>query len=576
MIKPKKAVLKMKEYVPPTSGRENKLRLDFNENTVGCSPKVIQALKKIDTNKMSVYPEYSEFISKLAKRNGVDKEEIVLTNATDEAIKLVMDTFIENGEEIIIPTPTFAMFKFYAELAEATIKEVLYNKDLSFPTDKVLNSINEATKLIVLVSPNNPTGTIISDKDILSIVKKAEQNDALVIIDEAYYEFCNKSSVNLINDFANVLVLRTFSKAYGLAGIRLGFILGNNKTTKYLMKAQSPYSVNAIALIAAETALDNIEFVRDYVKEVNQSKEFVKKELGQLGIKTFPTEANFLIADFGEKCEFVYNKLKDKNILVRNRSKYPLLDNCLRIGIGTIDQSKTLIQAIRSIMIQETILFDMDGVLVDVSSSYRKAIQKTAEFFTGTIIDKEEIQELKEKGGYNNDWDLTEAIILKRGKSTSKEEIINKFQEYYLGGKENIGFIDNEDWLLNKSNLQKLYSKYLLGIVTGRPKEEALIVLKKYRLVNFFDIIIAMEDYPVEKSKPDPYPNTLALEKLQRKNAMYIGDSIDDMASAKKANIKPIGCVSPGVDFDRLNSLLRSYGAQEVLKDINRIMEVLE
>jgi HAD superfamily hydrolase (TIGR01548 family) len=221
------------------------------------------------------------------------------------------------------------------------------------------------------------------------------------------------------------------------------------------------------------------------------------------------------------------------------------------------------------------ILFDMDGVLVDVTSSYRKAIQETVGFFTGKKALLKKIQNLKQRGGYNNDWDLTEAIIKSKGKNVLKTEIINKFQEFYIGTKGKKGFIENEEWLLSVDLLTQLSKKYVLGIVTGRPKEEALYVLRKFKVENLFDVVVAMEDYPSEKAKPDPYPINLALEKLGNPEAIYVGDSVDDITAAKRANAKPIGCIPPGISASQLRELLLKFGAEKVLDNINKINDIL-
>jgi len=565
----------MEDYSPPTSGRENKLRLDFNENTIGCSPKVIQALRQVDANKLSVYPEYTKFMKKLASFLKINENELLLTNATDEAIQLVMNTFVEKGDEVIIPVPTFAMFKFYASLAEAKIKEVLYEEDLTYPIDSIINSISSKTKIVILVNPNNPTGTAILEKDILQIIQKAQDNDALVLVDEAYYEFYGKSCLELIRKYENVIITRTFSKAYGLAGMRIGYIVANSKTMGFLEKAGSPYSINSLAVIAAEAALEDYRYMNDYVREVNENKSFVENELARLGIKTYSSEANFLIANFGNLCESIYERLKQKDILVRNRTKDQLLKNCLRIGIGTKKQCNQFIKTLKEILKEDVLLFDLDGVLVDVSNSYRLAIKETAEFFTKQKAVNDEIQKFKEQGGLNNDWDLTEAIISSRNVNVSKEEIIKKFQELYLGENKKNGFIDNETWLLPKKILQNLYRKYRLGIVTGRPKEEALYVLQKNGALEFFDVIITMQDYPEDKAKPNPFSINLALEKLGRKNAVYIGDSIDDMKAAQNAKIMAIGVMPPNISSYRLKQLMKANGAMKILNDITQIEQIL-
>ncbi|MFA6065352.1 MAG: histidinol-phosphate transaminase [archaeon] len=349
MILPKQTVIQLEAYSPPTAGRENMLRLDFNENTIGCSPKVIEALQTIDGNKLSVYPEYGNFLSKLSKNVGVDSDELVLTNGTDEAINQIMQTYVEKGEEVIIPVPTFAMFKFYATLAGAKIREVLYNSDLSFPFEQVMRGISNKTKVVVLVNPNNPTGTPIEEKQIIEIVKKAKANDSLVMIDEAYFEFYGKSSIELIKDFDNLLVTRTFSKAYGLAGLRLGYIVSDKEIIANLRKSISPYSVNTVALICASAALNDSKFVLEYVTEVKKNRPIVSQQLSKIGIKVFPSSANFVVGDFGERCGEVYSKLKERGILVRNRTNDPLLKGCLRIGVGTKEQCDKVIEAVKEI-----------------------------------------------------------------------------------------------------------------------------------------------------------------------------------------------------------------------------------
>jgi HAD superfamily phosphatase len=221
------------------------------------------------------------------------------------------------------------------------------------------------------------------------------------------------------------------------------------------------------------------------------------------------------------------------------------------------------------------ILFDLDGVLVDVSDSYRKAIQETVQFFSETKVEPSEIQAFKAKGGYNNDWDLTEAILLRMGKHVSKTEIITKFQELYLGTVSKKGYIENERWLLPKQKLKALHKQHRLGIVTGRPRPETLYVLKKFQTENIFDVIVTMEDYPAEKSKPDPYPIKLALKKLGKRDAVYVGDSVDDITAARRAGARPIGCIPPGVPASHLKELLRKHGAEKILDSVDEITEAL-
>lgn len=570
MVKPKKAIMGMNEYNPPTSNREDYLRLDFNENTVGCSPKVIETLKKIKPGNLSVYPEYSGLRKALASYCNVDFNEIVPTNATDEAIKTIIETYIEkNKDEIIIPMPTFALFKFYAQLNEAVIREVLYNNDLSFPTNRVLSAINKNTKIIVLVNPNSPTGTSINNKDIIKIIEKAKSNDAVVMIDEAYCQFYGKTSIPSIKKYDNLIVTQTFSKAFGLAALRLGCIISNKGNIKNIQKALSPYSVNGVAVACAFAALKDQKYVKNYVKEVNESKKMLYKLLDSLKIKYFRSDANFVLLSLGKNAGYFCKKLKEDGILVRDRSSDAMLDGCVRVTIGTKKQTEELAKAINNAAksMKPLLIFDIDGVLVDVSNSYRVAIKQTVKYFTGKKVTLEEIQALKNKGGYNNDWDAAEELIKERGENIDKQRIIKKFTQYYRKLR------DNEPLLIDKSLLRNLSQKYVLAVFTGRDREETDYVLAVNGIKKYFSKTIAMED--VTKRKPNPEGLLKIANGWKTKDVYYFGDMIDDMQAAKAAKIIPIGVLPPQDKSKNMKELLVKNGAQSIVDNINQIIKVL-
>jgi histidinol-phosphate aminotransferase len=350
MIKPRKAIEEMEPYSPPLEGRRGLLRLDFNENTIGCSPKVLAAINHINEEEVAAYPEYVEFKAKLANSIRMKPEQLMVTNATDEAIMVIMQTYLEKGDEIVLPIPTFAMFKFYAQLFEAKIKEILYGTNLNFPVKNVLAAITKKTKIVVLCNPNNPTGTLIEKKNIIKIIEKAQKNEALVLLDEAYYQYSEMECLDLIDEYDNLIIIRTFSKVYGLGGLRLGYAASNQEIIKNLLKAGSPYSVNTVAIAAASAAIEDLDYVKWYTTEIKKAKKVMYEGLGKLKIKTYPTAGNFLIAKFPKKADKIEIGLKEMGILVRNRSKYPLLKDCLRIAIGTVKQTKELLNALKELL----------------------------------------------------------------------------------------------------------------------------------------------------------------------------------------------------------------------------------
>ncbi|MEI8022784.1 MAG: histidinol dehydrogenase [Actinomycetota bacterium] len=348
-LQPNSAVQNMRPYSPPSQGRADKMRLDFNENTVGCSPQVIDAICRLtDSNMISMYPEYSQAQNKIAKHFGVNTEQMVFTNGTDEAISLLVNTFIEPGGELIVMHPSYAMYRFYGELGSAKIVEVDYDakQQLVFDLEELLAKINQNTAAIFLANPNNPTGTAISRGEIIKILDAAPH--AVVLIDEAYVEFADVSVLDLISEYANLVVSRTFSKAYGMAGIRFGCMFSKSENIAWVRKAQSPYSVNAVAVVAACAAVDDSEYLANYVSEVRECRSFVEAEFDRLGIKYFKSSGNFLLFDVGHRAKEIRDQLAMSRVLIRDRSYE--ISGCLRVTIGTKKQMSVFIQELERVL----------------------------------------------------------------------------------------------------------------------------------------------------------------------------------------------------------------------------------
>jgi histidinol-phosphate aminotransferase len=342
-LQPNMAVKNMRPYSPPSQGRADKMRLDFNENTVGCSPQVIAAIETaIDPNSMSMYPEYSQAKSKIAEFFSVEPQQLVFTNGTDEAISLIVNTFIEAGEELVVVQPSYAMYRFYGELGGAKVTEVNFERadDLGFPLAKLLATINQNTAAIFLANPNNPTGTPISRNEIVQVLQAAP--NSVVLIDEAYVEFADVSVLDLINEFQNLFVSRTFSKAYGMAGIRFGCLFSDAQNIEWIQKAQSPYSVNVVAVAAALAAVQDEEYLSNYVDDVRESRNFVETEFSRLGIKYFKSSGNFLLFDVGHRAKEIRDQLAAHGVLIRDRSYE--ISGCVRVTIGTKQQMKLFIR----------------------------------------------------------------------------------------------------------------------------------------------------------------------------------------------------------------------------------------
>ncbi|MFB3829988.1 MAG: histidinol-phosphate transaminase [Bryobacteraceae bacterium] len=346
-VKPRQAVIDMAPYSPPTAGRLDKLRLDFNENTVGCSPRVIEALKnRLDAGRLAVYPEYGEARQAVADFFGVRPEHFVFTNGTDEAIQVFINTYVDDGDEVLLMRPAYAMYRFYAEVAGARIREIGYQPPMmDFPLQQVLEAITPETRAILLANPNNPTGTGVSLLAIERILKRARR--AVVFIDEAYYEFSGVTALPHIETIPNLFVSRTFSKVFGMAAMRLGCLFSHPANVECLHKAQSPYSVNTLAVMAAQAAVADHAYIENYVAEVLAAREVLAVGLEKLGISYVPSAGNFILANLGTRAVEVRDYLRAKGILVRDRS-YEVPGH-VRMTVGTREQVRRLLAAIAEV-----------------------------------------------------------------------------------------------------------------------------------------------------------------------------------------------------------------------------------
>lgn len=337
----------MAPYSPPTGGRLGKLRLDFNENTVGASPRVVEALSKyLSEERLAVYPEYAAVKRELAAFFGVDADDFILTNGTDEAIQVLIHTYVNDGDEVITLHPSYAMYRFYAELAGAEVHDVPYRREkLAFPLEELLDAITQETRAVLLSNPNNPTGTGTSRASLERILERA--TNAAVLIDEAYYEFSGVTAVGLINDYPNLFISRTFSKVYGMAALRLGCLFSQNGNVEFLHKAQSPYSVNSVAAVAARAAIQDRGYVEKYVTEALAARELLYAGLEQLGIPYYESQANFVLFEAGDRAIPVRDALRTRGVLVRDRS-YEIA-GCVRVTVGTREQIRVFLKELAEI-----------------------------------------------------------------------------------------------------------------------------------------------------------------------------------------------------------------------------------
>jgi histidinol-phosphate aminotransferase len=337
----------MKEYHPPLGNRDT-LRLDFNENTVACSPKVQEVLGRISAGSLTRYPERTPVEAIVAAHLGLAPAEVALTNGVDEAIHVLFEAFLEEGDELLLPVPTYTMYEIYASATDARAVAVQAADDLQFPFERLLAAITPRTKIIAIANPNSPSGAAATRQQLIEIAQRALQ--AVVLVDEAYFHFFGETVVDLIGKIPNLMIARTFSKAYGLAGLRLGLLAGPVELMRWVKRVLSPYSVNSLALACLPPALEDTAYLDWYVGEVLAARGEFEAALDAAGVRRWPSSANFVLVEIGPQHVEFTRLMSAEGVLVRDRSSDPGCDGCVRITIGTSEQMRQAAIALKEVL----------------------------------------------------------------------------------------------------------------------------------------------------------------------------------------------------------------------------------
>jgi histidinol-phosphate aminotransferase len=342
MLKPRECIAKLEPYQSPIIRREQ-LNLDLNENTAGCSPRVLARLQALTKWDVAMYPQREAGEQRVADFLGVAPAQLLLHNGVDEGLYLLFATYLREGDEMIFADPTFVMYSIYARATGADLIRIQTKQNLEFPVEQVLEEISPRTRMIAIANPNNPTGRTVPRTALLQILEKAE--NAAVLVDEAYFEFGGETLVPDLPHHSNLFVARTFSKAYGLAGLRLGALIGPPEQIGYLRRFCPPFNVNAVALACLEEALDDQSFVRDYVAQVQRGREQIAELCQELGLKYWPSSANFVLVRVGPSVKAFVEAMQRRGIMIRDLSASPGCQGSVRIGVPTSEQIDALLVA---------------------------------------------------------------------------------------------------------------------------------------------------------------------------------------------------------------------------------------
>lgn len=553
------------------------VKLNQGENFFGTSTRVKEALGNYNFYNYYPDPEYKKLRLAIGKSIKIPYEKIMVGSGSDELIDLIFRLTLNIGDEVINFPPSFGMYDVSIKLNRGKVVNIPRDKNYSIDSNEGLRAVNQKTKVIIICSPNNPTGNLTPRESIIKFLKTGR----LVMLDEAYAEYANENNLDLIKKYPNLMILRTFSKWAGIAGLRLGYVIMNEYLISQLMKIKSPFNVNLAAEAAGIEILKDSKFAKKSIKKLKKERERLYKNLTAIPyLKVFPTETNFIFANVKVSNFEDFKRYLFKNQIVVRYFDTPLVGKSIRITIGRLKTNKRLFEVLKRYRQPsiDGIIFDMDGVLIDVSRSYRTTILKTVnDFLKNTSATVSDVMEIKKIPGFNNDWDATFMLykLLSKGKSKinfsksakplkkedkkSKlyESLKNKFQQYYLQT-----YRYNENLLILKQTLNDLSSNMKLGIATSRPREEAIFAIRQFGLEKFFseETLVAQEDSKKEKPYPDPLIEAKA--RLNVKNPIYVGDTVNDYLAAKAANL-PFVLIGKG-----------TYGDFQI-NSVNNLMEVL-
>lgn len=353
MIKPKPVFEKITRTPVDYNIRLDRIRLDKNEHIGGIDPAHFdKMIKLIKPSIVEAYPEVGILYNALAAWLGKPVDNILLSNGSDAAIKAIFEVYISAGDEVVMQSPTYAMYPIYAEIFGAKTVEIKYDRQLKIDAVDFIEKIQSKTKLVIIANPNSPTGQIMSRADILSVIEKAAEFDALVLVDEAYYWFYEGTFINDIHKYDNLIVTRTFSKACGLASLRLGFACAHAEIIKNLYKMKPVYEVNGIAVMLGKYVIENESIIFDYIQKVKEGREFLYSEMAGLGFEPFATYSNFMVARCKkpEIIKKIVANCEKNNIIIKGNYPGTPLDDCIRITLGPVGYMKMAVEAIKEVL----------------------------------------------------------------------------------------------------------------------------------------------------------------------------------------------------------------------------------
>ena len=541
------------------------LVLDANEAAAPPAP-LAERLGVADLHR---YPDASPLEALVAGHLGVAADRVLVGAGADDLLQRAVAAVCSPGREAILAVPGFAMLHRYVALAGAGVRELTWWQG-EWPVDEALALADDATSLVAVVSPNNPTGATISRAALERLAASLPR--ALILLDHAYVEFADDDLTDLAFRLPNVVAVRTVSKAWGAAGLRVGWAVGDERVIRWMRAAGHPYPASSPSLAAVAGLLrDGLAAPAGRIGEIRRERAALGSLLESLGASPLPSQANFVLARVTDAA-FARDALAALGIAIRAFAE-PLLDGWIRVTVpGEPKTYRRLARSLGAALAPGAVLLDMDGVLADVSGSYREAIRATAASF-GAEVEPGEISAAKAAGDAANDWVVTARLLAARGIEPPMDEVVARFEALYQGVDDRSGLRSRERPLLSPDELARIAARRPVGVVTGRPRRDAERFLAEHNLAGSVGAVVCMED---AAAKPDPAPVRLALERLGVASAWMVGDTPDDLRAARAAGVVPLGVPAPGEEPAAARRVLSAAGAARVFDTPGDLIPLLE
>ena len=553
MIEPKS---RLKDIKPCTKeDAEWRLKLDENENIYGASKFAVSALRNFPAEQLAQYPKYKKYREKFGEIYNLDLNKIFFINNPDSAMGLIINTYLDVDDKIISNNPSYEKLTYYTLCAGGNIEFIEFGENFRADISKIREKLNSKVKICHLSTPNDMTGEVLRASIITEFLR--EFPETLFVVDISHIGFLDNIAFNdytdMTDNYSNVIVIKSYANDYALAGLEAGVMVSDSRNIEALKILCPDYTVSSLSLNCAISAVKDTKYLEEMKQQNAIQAEILYTGLCELGFKPVKSEANFIFCDFGENCEFYYEKLKATGVITKKFSPDSVASNCLRITIPKSGGVKFLLKLLKP---KDVLIFAFEDTLFDVRKSYYEALIRTFEHFAGhkTTTDKiKEAKRIKNCDFFNALYFLLSDDYI----DTNIDEIKSVFKDnFHIPKNQDTDcLIDNDELIIKEEILQQLSLNFDMALVGLRPKEEIVYTLQKHNLDKYFSHINDTSSGEITKIS----------EKLPHENIFFIVANEEILSSAKKAEIKSIGLIAKdNNNSDKINNL-KHFGVDDII-----------